>query len=183
VQAGDLSVVLPDPGVVPERDQLTVQDGEVTQIARVRGSSEVAAGERVMSDAELTTLGEVMALADAQFPLALGTHDRSDVLLDFEFKIRREDDQLLIKQVRPFLTREPNSGAQSALLRVHTLQSIDLCGGWRESAGLQTELLEKARLTLPAGDLETPLGEDAVDNSGLTHTLFDAHVDTLVYRR
>ena len=154
VQDGDVSVVLPDPGVVPERDQLIVSNGQVTGIRRLRPSSLMPTGTWVMSDNELLTLGNVLLLADNEFPIDVGPYQREDILLDLEFKIRREDNGLIIKQIRPFLKNGQNLPGQSALLRIHTPQTLTMCGGWREGFDLRRELDEQTVLTLPAGDVE-----------------------------
>ena len=44
-QAGELEVVSPEPGTWPEKTRLTLEDGEVVEIDRVRGSSELPEGE------------------------------------------------------------------------------------------------------------------------------------------
>ncbi|MGB0386397.1 MAG: PEP/pyruvate-binding domain-containing protein [Ardenticatenaceae bacterium] len=157
VQDGDVSVVLPDPGVVPERDQLVVNDGQITGIRRLRPSSLLPSGTWVMSEAELFSLGNVLLLADQQFPLRLGAYAREDVLLDLEFKIQRGDNALLIKQIRPFLKNGPHLPGQSAFLRLHVPQALAMCGGWREGLDLRREREEKTRLTLPASDIQLPL--------------------------
>jgi hypothetical protein len=129
----------------------------MTGIRRLRPSSLMPAGTWVMSDSELFTLGDVLLLADSHFPIDLGQYEPEDVLLDLEFKIRREDDQLLIKQIRPFLKSGPTLPGQSAILRLHSPQALSICGGWREGYQLSQELAEQTMLTLPAGDVEIPL--------------------------
>lgn len=157
VQDGDVSMVLPESGALPERDRLTVADGGVTAIERLRGSSLLAAGETVMSDAELVELGEVLALVDEAFPVNLGAYTRDDVLLDLEFKIRRGDDQLLFKQVRPFLKQTAETTGRTPVLRLDTPAPISLCGTWREGYSLAQELAEKVVVDLPATDAEFEL--------------------------
>lgn len=43
-----------------------------------------------------------MAIVDASMPIDLEGHSRDEVLLDIEFKFTHDDD-LIFKQVRPFL--------------------------------------------------------------------------------
>ena len=102
VQIGDHSVVLPDPGVLPELDILEMNSGSVANINRVRGSSLMPEGKWVLDATQLETLGAAMAIVDASMPLDLEGYAREDVLLDIEFKFTQAG-QLIFKQVRPFL--------------------------------------------------------------------------------
>ncbi len=102
VQAGEESVVSPDPGVRAERTLLEVIEGRITRIVRVEVSSLLPAGEYVLSDAQLHELGELMWHIDQNYELELGEFSRRDVLLDLEFKFM-PDGELAVKQVRPFL--------------------------------------------------------------------------------
>ena len=61
-------MVSTDPGIVPEDVLLTLVDGEVTEINRVSGSSEVEGGE-VLTDAELIELASVLYEASLVFPM------------------------------------------------------------------------------------------------------------------
>ncbi|MBV7333857.1 PEP/pyruvate-binding domain-containing protein [Chloroflexi bacterium TSY] len=167
VQVGDVSVVLPESGVLPERDQLTVVGGEVVQIQRLRSSSIVPTGGGVLADSELEELGRILALVDSKFPIETGIHQRDDILLDLEFKIRRPDNQLIFKQIRPFLKQEPQLPGSTNGLRVHVPHPLQLCGMWREGSTLQQELAEKVTLELLSGNLEI-----AFDTPKRTHDLF-----------
>lgn len=101
-QLGELDVVSALPGVWPEKALLTLVDGKVEQIERARGSTELPEGEWVLDDARLEELGEHLAnIADA-YPLDEQAPDTAHVMLDTEWKIR-EDGQLVIKQIRPFV--------------------------------------------------------------------------------
>ena len=103
VQPGEASVVNPEPGVLPEKDVLDVVDGEIRRIIRpTTGSTLLPPGQWVLSDEELLALGRVMSHVDDTFPLELGEHARSAVLLDMEIKLE-SDGNLALKQVRPFL--------------------------------------------------------------------------------
>jgi hypothetical protein len=101
-QYGDLDVVAADPGVVPEKVLLTVDDGEVVEILRVAASSEVPPGEYVLDDLELGELGadgwEVLTL----FPLDDEPPEGHEILLDTEWKLLRAG-RFIVKQVRPYL--------------------------------------------------------------------------------
>ena len=102
-QVGDEPVVSNDAAKVPEKDYLEVVDGQVTHVYRVRSSTLAAPGVPVLTDAQLKELGGLMAAIDATYPVDTGGHPRSDVLLDLEFKVQNGDQQLKIKQIRPFL--------------------------------------------------------------------------------
>jgi len=102
VQLGDQSVVSNDPTVVPEKDLLQIEDGEVARVFRLRSSSLAEPGTWVLSDAQLHELGRVMSEIDHAFPIDAGSWGRERVLLDLEFKID-EADVLRVKQIRPFL--------------------------------------------------------------------------------
>ncbi len=104
-QLGDLSVVSPGPGEVVELTLLTVEDGQVTAIERVRESSETAPGVPVLSDARLEELGAAMATVADVLPIDEEPPEGGEVLLDSEWKVL-EDGRLIIKQVRPFLRME-----------------------------------------------------------------------------
>ncbi len=103
-QAGELDVVLPDPGVFPEESLLTVTGGTVTAISRVRGSSQLAAGTWVLEDARLEQLGGLLWQIVQVFPVDGDVPSGATVLLDTEWKIL-SDGRLVVKQVRPFLKR------------------------------------------------------------------------------
>ena len=102
VQIGDNSVVQPDPGVLPEKEVLEIEDGQVIAIHRMRPSSLMPPGEWVLSATQLHTLGAAMAIAEVNHPVDLAGYSAEDVLLDIEFKFTQEG-QLIFKQVRPFL--------------------------------------------------------------------------------
>ncbi len=102
-QLGDEPVVSNDPSKVPEADRLEITDGQVTWVYRVRSSSLATPGVPVLSDEQLVELGGVLASIDAAFPVDLGEHARSQVLLDVEFKVEKVTGHLKLKQVRPFL--------------------------------------------------------------------------------
>ncbi len=101
-QAGELDVVSALPGVWPEKVLLTVEAGAVARIERVRGSTELEAGHWVLDDPTLESLGmHLFGIAEV-FPIDEAVPAPGSVLLDTEWK-QREDGQLVIKQVRPFL--------------------------------------------------------------------------------
>lgn len=105
-QQGDLEVVSPEPGTWPEKTRLTLTaDGQVSVIERVRGSSELPAGQHVLGDDQLRELGAVLWQIRALFPIDEAPPPDAALLLDTEWKLR-PDDTLMIKQVRPYLRRE-----------------------------------------------------------------------------
>ncbi|HVR73022.1 MAG TPA: PEP/pyruvate-binding domain-containing protein, partial [Planctomycetota bacterium] len=57
VQLGDTPVAFPDPGVLPERDILEMEDGVVKRIIRSRPSTLAAPGQVVLTDDQLRELG------------------------------------------------------------------------------------------------------------------------------
>jgi pyruvate phosphate dikinase-like enzyme len=101
-QLGEFDVVSSAPGMWPEKNLLTLEDGEVTEILRVTGSSELAKGEYVLSDNELRTLGSALWQIRQDYPIDTPPPAEGSLLLDTEWKIK-SDGQLIIKQVRPFL--------------------------------------------------------------------------------
>jgi hypothetical protein len=104
-QAGDASVVSPRPGEVVEKSLLTLVDGEVTVIDRVRASNLVPAGHVVLDDARLREVGAAMAAIEADYPVDEAPPPGGVVLLDSEWKVL-SDGRLIVKQVRPFLRME-----------------------------------------------------------------------------
>jgi hypothetical protein len=166
-QAGDVSVVLPDPGVLPERSLLTVADGQVTSIRRVRPSSIVPPGTQVMPDAALRDLGSVLALAEEKLPIDLQGYARSDVLMDVEFKLRRPDGQLVLKQIRPFLATDDSAHQPSAALHLEVPAPVTLCTLWRPAYPITQEHAERATLALAPGLTTLP-----VKPGQATHDLF-----------
>ena len=164
-QAGDESVVSPEPGVLPERSVLDVEDAGVTGIRRIQASTLVDEGELVLSDAELLALGNLMLLADERFPIDLteepGT-ERQDVMLDLEFKVRRGDDAILIKQIRPFLPPTPDTRATFI-----APEPLALCGMWRSIDTVRQVHADRAEVDLTAGEARLPLERDETgDTSG-----------------
>ena len=101
VQLGEVDVVGAPVGTVAELDRLTIEDGAVVAIDRVSPSS-LSPDTPVMSDADLSTLGAVLAEVAESYPVEVGAHDPADVLLDLEFKVDAGG-ELKIKQIRPFL--------------------------------------------------------------------------------
>lgn len=104
-QPGDYEVVSADPGIFPEADLLTLDNGQVSAIERVRGSSQLSPGTWVLSDEQLRTLGNLLWQITQSYPLDEGAPSKGIVLLDTEWKILA-DGQWVVKQVRPFLKKQ-----------------------------------------------------------------------------
>jgi phosphoenolpyruvate synthase/pyruvate phosphate dikinase len=100
-QLGELDVVAAVPGVWPERDLLTVEEGAVTKIERARSSTELPEGEWVLDDARLKELGARLAEIIEAYPVDARPPAGMRVLLDTEWKLT-EGGRLIVKQVRPF---------------------------------------------------------------------------------
>jgi len=155
-QLGDASVVSPEPGLLPERSALLVANGQIVGIRRIQPSTLSPAGQTVLSDGELTRLGTLLLEASARLPIDLDQAPgvrREDVLLDAEFKVRRGDDALLIKQIRPFL-----APASDASVTFFAPAPLALCGLWRPIDPIAVEHRERVEVDLAPGELRIPLG-------------------------
>jgi hypothetical protein len=149
VQVGDVPVVFTDPGITTEKDILVVENGVVGQILRQRRSNLAPENQYVLSDEQLRLMGAVMASVESRYPFDLGSHKREQVLLDFEFKIDRQN-QLRFKQVRPFLIAATAEPAPEYQIRVP--EGLTLCGGFAENKDLLAVLRQKIVVGLRAGD-------------------------------
>lgn len=154
-QKGEESVVTPDPGVLPEKDILEVEDGEVVEITRAVASSLVPRGSFVLSDDELRELGSLLWHMDQQFPIDLGEHQREDLLIDVEFKIERSGD-LAVKQIRPFLVTDP--GPPPPTFELVIPADTMACGMFSIGREPQAEYELKSTLRLIEGALLLPAG-------------------------
>jgi hypothetical protein len=166
-QEGDTSVVAPEPGTLPERSALLVgrgggagqgedgTDDRITGIRRIQGSSLLPAGEHVLNDPELLALGALLLEAKARFPVDHHEREegaeaapREELLLDLEFKLRRGDDALLIKQIRPFLPSVPETG-----LLLVAPEALSLCGMWRVADPIEVEHAGHVEVDLAPAEL------------------------------
>ncbi len=152
-QLGEESVVSPEPGVLPEKNLLDVQDGVVVSIRRAVSSSLVPRGVHVLSDAELEELGALLWHIDQSYPIDTGEHARDDVVLDLEFKIEA-DGPLAVKQVRPFLlsTPEPPTPAFELVIPPGTMA----CGMFDIGREVREEYERKSTLELQPGTFRLP---------------------------
>lgn len=101
-QIGEYDVVSAEAGIYPETELVTVEGGDVTKILRVDGSSELEAGEWVLTDAQITELAELFWDIAEVFPQDEVAPADTTILWDTEWKVDAGG-QLLIKQIRPFL--------------------------------------------------------------------------------
>ncbi len=102
VQAGELSVVLPDPGVQPD-SFLYYFDRPDQPITFISHSTEVSEGETVLTESQTFELGSALAKVRETFARAYATDGWW--ALDVEFKFDGEpgeEPQLFVKQARPF---------------------------------------------------------------------------------
>lgn len=110
VQVGEAPVVSPAPGVIAELDRVRVKDGKVLSIAREASSTLLPDGERVLDDAEVTELAELLVAVAEAYPRDVRTPAGVKILLDMEFKLT--PDGFIIKQIRPFSAQgyDPGEG-------------------------------------------------------------------------
>ncbi|MBN1422243.1 MAG: hypothetical protein JXP34_25945 [Planctomycetes bacterium] len=143
VQLGDASVVRPDPGVLPEKDLLAVEDGEVQEIVRVRRSTLVESDEWVLTDRRLRELGALIATVEASFPLDLGEYPPERVILDLEFKLTKSEQpdggELVLKQIRPFLIPESEGGEPLQRFAIEIPEGTQACMVFYESRPIREE--------------------------------------------
>lgn len=100
VQKGDTSVVLPDPGVSPEKDLIYVDTNAAPRIQRAHKSSLVPDGY-VLNDDQLKELALLLIKIESCFPLDTKGYNRDRIIFDTEFKF--DQGKLVIKQIRPAL--------------------------------------------------------------------------------
>ena len=168
-QLGEVSVVHPDPGVLPAKDVLLVdrESGEVIDIDRQQKSTLAENGEDVLTDEKLREIARVLWLIDREFPVDLGERSRDEVLFDIEFKIEANDD-LAIKQGRPFLLTETPPQVPTFELEVPT--GSTLCGLFAQGRAPEEEFSAKSQLRLRPGvhelpaDLEVFLADDFIES-------------------
>jgi hypothetical protein len=89
------------PGVYPENDLLSFSNGQVTTIVRNRSSSVVTAGQLILDDAHLDSLGAAYWSIVQSFPIDDPVPAGKRVLLLWETK-QRLDGTFLMYEVRPF---------------------------------------------------------------------------------
>ena len=101
-QYGELEVVSARPGIWPEKDLLTLEDGVVVEIERLRGATVLPDGMWVLDNARLEELGMELWNIFQVYPVDGDLPTAANMMLDTEWKVL-SDGRLVIKQVRPFL--------------------------------------------------------------------------------
>ncbi len=150
---GELDVVDPPEGVLPEKLILTVQDGVVTQIDRARASTEMPPGQWILSDGEARRLGALAAIAAAKIGPVFSDAS-GDILLDMEFKVTAAKDRaVVLKQARPFLRERKDDPEPLAIV---IPPGTRVCGVFQEGRTLPEEYAVKSTATFIAGRLELP---------------------------
>ncbi len=171
VQPGEASVVLPEPGAVPERDVLEVRGGRVARIRREQASSLLPPGAQVLSDVQLHRLGELLLQLRSRYPVNPEGQDPARIFLDLEFKLTPEG-ELVFKQVRPFLAAPAEGRSPEGFVRLLVpgdapgpggeRRALDLCSAWREGGRVEEEAANLVQARLPAGELTLPLMDAAL---------------------
>lgn len=105
VQLGELPVANPENGAVPEILTLVPVAEERWETVRQRFSS-LSPETPILSDEESVRLAEAAARAQAHFAPLYGT-SLQQMALDLEFKLVAPERALVIKQARPYFSREP----------------------------------------------------------------------------
>jgi hypothetical protein len=147
-QLGDTPVVSPPEGVVSEKDILVMDQGAVQRIIRARPSSLAKPGELVLTDDRLKEMGGIMADVEKRYPVGPGPHDPSEVLLDMEFKVTKEN-QLIWKDVRQFLIANTSSSVAEFTLKV--ADGLTGCTSFKEGRAMLDVLKLKARVGFHSG--------------------------------
>ncbi len=101
-QWGEIGVVSPESGVVPEVIRVTVEDGVVVELDWEQDSSEAPDGTPVLSISQAARIGLLVDELDTLLPRDHPVPDGQTLLWDTEWKVL-SDGRLVIKQVRPFL--------------------------------------------------------------------------------
>ncbi len=153
-QVGERPVVSPEPGTLPEKSLLEVDGGVVVGIERVRGSTLLPPGVRVLPDARLEELGALLAFLDAAYPIDAPGLRREQILLDVEFKVDRED-RLAIKQVRPFVV--PLDDEPAPVFRLEIEPGTAACGAFVIGRGPRRELELKSVVRFVPGMHDLPV--------------------------
>lgn len=90
-QVKEIPVVSAEPGTWPEQVLLTIDDGgQVDAIERVLSSSELGAGEAVLDDPTLRTIGKLLSGVAARYPFDDAPPAGKTFLLDTEWKVEHD---------------------------------------------------------------------------------------------
>ena len=155
VQPGEASVVLPEPGEVPELDLVAIESDGTVSVTRARASS-LSPERPVMSEEELGQLARILSsLNSAWDPPPPFFPDL--VRLNIEFKVSPER-RLFIKQVRPFVipgsrrvieALVPTEAVFPPVAYVNVASGRD--SAWTELANRLVIHLANNRICLPCG--------------------------------
>ncbi|MCZ6795779.1 MAG: FG-GAP-like repeat-containing protein, partial [Planctomycetota bacterium] len=178
-QVGEVSVVSPSPGILPETVLLEVEGGRV-EIRRVRGSSLLPEGSHVLSDEKLRELGLLLQHIDDNFPVDPGDHDPEQILIDIEFKLE-PDDSLAVKQARPFLDLTPPLPAPRFELEIPA--GTVACGGFglvSRTEGPRTEYELKSILRFVEGSIALPTANETFRGELVEEIIFGPGRESLM---
>jgi hypothetical protein len=104
VQAGEISVTNPPSGALPEMFSILERPGGGVQALRQRFSS-LSPDVPLLSDAEIQSLYDAAQRVQTHFA-PLYAKSPTELALDLEFKFVAPDRALLIKQARPYFSRD-----------------------------------------------------------------------------
>lgn len=150
---GELDVVDPPDGVLPEKLLLTLAGGVVTEIVRARASTVMPPGVWVLSDDEARRIGELAYQAAAKLG-PIFSAGGGDILIDIEFKVTATDPRnVVLKQARPFLRRGPEDDDALALV---VPPGTRACGVFQDNRSLPEEWALLSCATFIPGRLELP---------------------------
>ncbi len=154
VQLGEMDVVRPEPGVIPEVDLLTPPDAGEFTVDRARPSSLLEPGQFVMQDNELKELGAILQSLDQSYqPPASFLKELTR--LDVEFKVT-QDRRILIKQVRPYTVPGTATFMEKRIPRPYTFPArryVNLAAG---NVDVFTELQRRSMIHLREGTITLP---------------------------
>jgi hypothetical protein len=107
-QLGEDLVTNPDALSIPEEILLGAAPGSGYNV--LRSSNQVAAGERIMSEAHLNTMRDYLGVIDARFRALYGIRPAEPFAMEIEYKITKEG-VLDIKQARPWVFESGTTGS------------------------------------------------------------------------
>ena len=159
-QIGENSVVSPDPGILPEKNVLELENGRVVKIVRASTSTLAEPGRPVMTVEELRELGTFLWHLEQRFPIDAGNHRPEDVLLDVEFKIEANGD-LAVKQVRPFLVADAAPPPPTFELEIPP--GVRACGTFVPFRSPGEALALKSTIAFHEGRIALPAREESFE--------------------
>ena len=151
-QLGDVSVVQPPTGVLPETVLLRVLDDGNVKVTPVSSSTLATSDEPVLSDSLYEQMGALMDDVRRLYPYNYQGHDPDAVILDLEFKVA--GDTVIFKQVRPNLRLSGETEPVGVTLEVP--ESTSLCGRFVESRDIFDEQNLRTRIELETDEFFLP---------------------------